>query len=243
MVVQRQSCSLTASSQFLRGKPTRFGFNVWVLATSNGETIRCDPYGGAKTKLFTYGLSQGPDVVYGLVEDAKLVPGTKVACDNLFTSLDLLDNMSKKGIGVVYNTHMGGVDLLDNMVSCYAITARNRKWYWALHNWFLNVSFVQAWRLYRKVGMVMGIKDNEKMPLLSFIRSCVEMTIMLHGESNTSHIHTLPALSPSTRADFRRDSGNHIIYPYFFWGAVAEGNMLMCCDTCACGLMGTEECR
>lgn len=87
--------------QFIRGKPTRFGFKVWVLATSNGEMIRCEPYGGAKTKLFTYGLSQGPDVVYGLVEDAKLVAGTKVACDNLFTSLDLLDNMSKKGIGVV----------------------------------------------------------------------------------------------------------------------------------------------
>ncbi|MPC61742.1 hypothetical protein E2C01_055817 [Portunus trituberculatus] len=68
-----------------------------------------------------------------------------------------------------------------------------------------------AWRLYRKVGMVMGIKDNEKMPLLSFIRSCVEMTIMLHGASNTSCIHTLTALSPSTLADVRRDSGNHIV--------------------------------
>lgn len=87
--------------QFIRGKPVRFGFKVWVLATSAGELIRCEPYGGSKTKLFNYGLGQGPDVVYGLVEDAKLVAGTKVACDNLFTSLDLLDNMSKKGIGVV----------------------------------------------------------------------------------------------------------------------------------------------
>ena len=111
----------------------------------------------------------------------------------------------------VYNTHMGGVDLLDNMATCYAITTRNRKWYWALHNWFLNVSIVQAWRLYRKVRMVMGIKDNEKMPLLSFIRSCVEMTVMIHGEDNTSRIHTLPALSPSTQADVRMDNGNHLV--------------------------------
>jgi hypothetical protein len=80
--------------QFIRGKPTRFGYKVWVLATSKGELIRCEPYGGARTRLFNYGLGQGPDVVYGLVEDGKLVAGTKVACDNLFTSLDLLDNMS-----------------------------------------------------------------------------------------------------------------------------------------------------
>lgn len=87
--------------QFIRGKPVRFGYKVWVLATSTGELIHCEPYGGSKTKLFDYGLGQGPNVVYGLVEGAKLVAGTKVACDNLFTSLDLLDNMSKKGIGVV----------------------------------------------------------------------------------------------------------------------------------------------
>ena len=87
--------------QFIRGKPTRFGFKVWVLATSAGELIRCEPYAGARTKLFSYGLGQGNDVVYGLVEDAKLVAGTKVACDILFTSLDLLEHMSKKGIGVV----------------------------------------------------------------------------------------------------------------------------------------------
>ncbi|KAK3880386.1 hypothetical protein Pcinc_015152 [Petrolisthes cinctipes] len=86
--------------QFIRGKPVHFGYIVWVLATSTGELIHCEPYGGSKTKLFTYGLGQEPNVVYGLVKDAKLVVGTKVACDNLFTSLDLLDNMSK-GIGVV----------------------------------------------------------------------------------------------------------------------------------------------
>ncbi|KAK8387206.1 hypothetical protein O3P69_018089 [Scylla paramamosain] len=87
--------------QFIRRKATCFGYKVWVLATSKGELILCEPYGGTKTKLFDYDLGQGPNVVYGLVEDAKLVAGSKVVCDNLFTSLDLLDNMSKKGIGVI----------------------------------------------------------------------------------------------------------------------------------------------
>ncbi|KAK8384367.1 hypothetical protein O3P69_009276 [Scylla paramamosain] len=39
----------------------------------------------------------------------------------------------------VYNTNMGSVDLLNNMALRYFITTRNRKWYWALHNWFLSV--------------------------------------------------------------------------------------------------------
>ncbi|KAK8406334.1 hypothetical protein O3P69_007199 [Scylla paramamosain] len=98
----------------------------------------------------------------------------------------------------VYNTNMGGVDLLDNMALCYSITTRNRKWYW-------------PWRLYRKMGMVMGIQDNERMPFLTFIRSCVEMIVVLHGENNTRRIHTLPILSPSTLADIRKDNGNHLV--------------------------------
>jgi hypothetical protein len=38
---------------------------------------------------------------------------------------------------------------LDNRVKTYAITTRARKWYWAIYTWFLGVSMVQAWRLFR----------------------------------------------------------------------------------------------
>ena len=72
----------------------------------------------------------------------------------------------------IYNTHMGGVDLLDSMVMCYAITTRNRKRYWALYNWYLNW-LVQACCLYPKVGGIMGMREHKKRLLLAFIRSCV----------------------------------------------------------------------
>jgi hypothetical protein len=48
-----------------------------------------------------------------------------------------------------YNKNMGGVDLVDNSEKNYAITTRVKKWYWCLYTWFLNISMVQAWRLYR----------------------------------------------------------------------------------------------
>ncbi len=87
--------------QFIRGKPTRFGYKVWILATSAGQLLSCQPYAGAKTLIQDFGLGMGPNVVYGLIKQFGLEPGTKVACDNLFTSVDLLDHLGEMGIGVV----------------------------------------------------------------------------------------------------------------------------------------------
>jgi DNA excision repair protein ERCC-6 len=86
--------------QFMRGKPVRFGYKVWILATPQGELLACQPYGGAATKIKDYGLGQGPNVVIGLVEQYGLRPGSKVYVDNLFTSLDLLTHLGDKRIGV-----------------------------------------------------------------------------------------------------------------------------------------------
>jgi len=86
--------------QFIRGKPTRFGFKVWILASSDGVLLGCQPYAGGSTCLKNFGLGQGPDVVLGLAEQLDLAPGSKIYCDNLFTSMDLLDHLGEKGIGV-----------------------------------------------------------------------------------------------------------------------------------------------
>jgi hypothetical protein len=217
--------------QFIRGQSTLFGYKIWVLATSAGQLLACQPYAGAtrRTMLPDCGLGTGPSVAYGLVKQFGLAPGTKaVLCGSRFTSLDLCDRLGEMQIGVVgtirqnrchpgmplpgrkvfekysargdfnaaysggklcvvqwkdskavylasncfspeplgavsryhknvpiprlisiYNTHKGGVDLLDNRVKTYAITTRVRKWYWAIYTWFLGVSMVQAWRLFR----------------------------------------------------------------------------------------------
>ena len=87
--------------QFITRKPTRFGFKIWVMFTPAGELICCVPYVGAKTNIFQHGLSQGPVVVYDLVESVELIHGSKVVCDNLFTSIDFMDHLSTKGIGVL----------------------------------------------------------------------------------------------------------------------------------------------
>ena len=87
--------------QCIRDKPERFGWKIWVMATPSGEVLHCQPYGGANTKIADQGLGQGPNIVLGLAQQRGLKEGSKVACDNLFTSFDLLDHMGEHGWGVV----------------------------------------------------------------------------------------------------------------------------------------------
>ena len=87
------------TKQFIRGKPIRFGFKLWCLASSDGYLFHAEPYCGSDTKLRDTGLGQGGDVVLSLIEKCNLQSGSCVTFDNLFTSLPLLDMLSELGIG------------------------------------------------------------------------------------------------------------------------------------------------
>ena len=45
----RHSCK-----QFIRGKPIRFGYKVWMLSTSLGYVVKFEPYQGAKGRQAVY---------------------------------------------------------------------------------------------------------------------------------------------------------------------------------------------
>jgi hypothetical protein len=61
-----------------------------------------------------------------------------------------------------YNTHMGGVDLLDRFMGQYRPTMRSKKWWWPFFSNALNMAVVAAWRLHRFLG--------GKLPHLDFRR-------------------------------------------------------------------------
>ena len=81
------------TKQFIRGKPIRFGFKLWCLASTDGYLFHAEPYCGADTKLSDTGLGQGADVVLGLIEKCGLSSGSSVTFDNFFTSFPLLDEL------------------------------------------------------------------------------------------------------------------------------------------------------
>ena len=109
----------------------------------------------------------------------------------------------------LYNNNMAGVDLLDNLISSYSIRSRNRKWYWGVYNWFLNATMVQGWRFYKKIGTIMKEGLMEKIGLVDSIRSCVEMSVLLHGNNSVSLLPSIPA-APN-REEIQKDQGNHLI--------------------------------
>uniref|UniRef100_A0A667Y9T4 PiggyBac transposable element-derived protein domain-containing protein n=1 Tax=Myripristis murdjan TaxID=586833 RepID=A0A667Y9T4_9TELE len=85
--------------QFIRGKPIRFGYKIWSLASSSGFVHQMQPYVGSHTRLVETGLGQGPSVVLGLAEKAEVPTGCKFYHDNLFTTLSLVDEMTRRGYG------------------------------------------------------------------------------------------------------------------------------------------------
>ena len=58
-----------------------------------------EPYCGRDTRIDDLGLGQGPNIVLQLAEKASLVPGEEIFFDKLFTSFDLLERLSERGLG------------------------------------------------------------------------------------------------------------------------------------------------
>ena len=79
-----------SSKQFIRGKPVRFGFKMFSLASLTGYLHHVEPYCGADTQL---------NVVLSLAQACDVPIGSRVYFDNWFTSLPLLDRLKAKGVG------------------------------------------------------------------------------------------------------------------------------------------------
>jgi hypothetical protein len=68
----------------------------------------------------------------------------------------------------LYNKSMGGVDLLDQMISYYRTFIKSKKWYLRVITHFLDFAIVASWMEYRKNMKILKKKPNEIMDLLNF---------------------------------------------------------------------------
>ena len=246
--------------QYIKGKPIKFGFKFWAACHVDGTPFLIEPYCGIHTRLPPSPLGHGPDVVAGIVEVGKVLPGTRMLFDNLFTSVPLLQHLASLGIsgtgtmrqnrtfsipipnklavqklergssyqvfssevcvigwhdskGVhmasneylnhqedyttirrydrakranlqvpyppmvrAYNQGMGGVDLLDRLVSYYCCQIRKRKWWWCVWAWAHNLQLVSAWKLFKRVT-----NKPTRYGLLEFMRAVVTQTLNKYG--------------------------------------------------------------
>lgn len=69
--------------------------------------------------------------------------------------------VERPSVVTTYNKFMGGVDLLDGMLSLYRIHVRSKKWYHRLLWHFFDLIVVQAWILYcRDMKKAQALKKN-----------------------------------------------------------------------------------
>lgn len=87
------------AKQHIHGKPIRFGFKLWSLATSSAYLVQCEPYQGASTGNTIPELGMGGSVVMDLISELPREKKYSLYFDNLFTSFRLMDRLTAEGFG------------------------------------------------------------------------------------------------------------------------------------------------
>lgn len=77
-----------------------------------------------------------------------------------------------------YNKYMGGVDRLDQNISCYRVGIRLKRWYWQLLMFPINASMNNAFQLY-KISPLARCKTSTQHDLLSFTRYVVASYMLM----------------------------------------------------------------
>lgn len=84
--------------------------------------------------------------------------------------------VSRPALLAEYNKKMGGTDRMDQNVGQYRIQIRNRKWYWALFTWLIDISINNAWCLYRK-------SNNSQISQIDFRRAIVQVYLKKYSSA------------------------------------------------------------
>lgn len=109
-------------------------------------------------------------------------------------------SIPKPEVIVNYNTHMGGVDQMDESVAAYRTRMRQKKWWWPIFLYFIDVTVVNAWILWKK-------KTNDKtVKLLSFRRAIALTLLKKYGTPSQQGKRSAPVMQ-----DVRYDGLNHFL--------------------------------
>nr|CAH7765175.1 unnamed protein product [Callosobruchus chinensis] len=89
-----------------------------------------------------------------------------------------------------YNRHMGGVDLMDMLVSLYRTRLKSRRWYLSIFAQMVDLCINNAWLLYRREKQLISLETDDsvdEMPLKDF-RYYVSKSLRMKGRSSDSRV-------------------------------------------------------
>ncbi|KAG8190235.1 hypothetical protein JTE90_011956 [Oedothorax gibbosus] len=87
---------------YMRNKPIKFGYKLWILASSQGYPFNIQVYVG-KEATVTDKIPLGTRVVLDILECVENCRRHILYVDNFFNSLKLLEKNAKKGILSIRN--------------------------------------------------------------------------------------------------------------------------------------------
>ena len=148
--------------QYIRDKPTKWGFKLWVLADSlTGYTWDFEVYTGKSTKACSsFGLAY--DVVMRLCTSL-LYQGYRLFVDNFYTSIRLLLDLFKKG-----------------MHACGTVR-QNRRGFPSIMK--------DQWEKKAERGNMRWVRQDELLTVQWKDSKCVTLMSTMHNASNYSFVH------------------------------------------------------
>lgn len=106
--------------------------------------------------------------------------------DKPLTSIKRYDKNSKAKVDIPcpnivrqYNTHMGGVDLMDMLISLYRIPLKTRRWYLSIFAQMLDLCLNNAWLLYRRDHDLLSEVEGEKQLALKEFRYYIAKSLKM----------------------------------------------------------------
>lgn len=106
-------------------------------------------------------------------------------------------SIPRPNIIATYNKYMGGVDLSDMLVALYRTTMGTKRYYIRVFYYFLDVSVVNAWLLYRKHCLLVGMAKKNIKKLIQF-RAEVARVLILTSNYPLTQKRGRPSYSPSS---------------------------------------------
>lgn len=103
----------------------------------------------------------------------------------------------RPNIITMYNKHMGGVDLSDMLVALYRTDMGTKRFYMRVFYYFLDVSVVNSWLLYRKHCSKLGLAKNRVKKLVQF-RSEIAQVLLLQTNYALLPRRGRPTASPAS---------------------------------------------
>ena len=117
-------------------------------------------------------------------------------------------NVPRPALIASYNKSMGGTDQMDQAISTYRPSIRNRKWYWPLFSYCVSVGLYNSWLLYRKLERDCSFLDHVRSVATSYLKAHTHDKRVL---TSTESVFFNSRVSKRVDTSIRYDGKNHFL--------------------------------